>query len=142
MKRAVDPHPQAVFDALAIRGPETRIALVGASNNPAKYGNIILRNLTAKGYTVIPVNPRETQVAGIRAYPSLAEVPGPIHVVSIVTPPAATLEVLRQVAALGLPRVFLQDGSFDDAVLDYVAAAPFQTVHHACIMVVTGAANL
>jgi predicted CoA-binding protein len=67
----------------------------------------------------------------------LAAVPKPISVVSVVTPPAVTLQVLHQVAALGLDAVFLQDGSFDRAVRDYVAVAPFDTVYDACIMVVT-----
>lgn len=122
------------------RGPETRIAVVGASNDPHKYGNIIVRNLAAKGFTVLPVNPKEQEIAGLPAYPSLAAVPGPIHVVDMVTPPPVTRKVLEEIAALGLPAVFLQDGSFDDAVLEYAATAPFKTVYDACIMVVTGAA--
>ena len=55
----------------------------------------------------------------------------------MVTPPAVTLPVLAEVARLGLPNVWLQDGSYDDAVLDYCAAAPFRTVYEACIMVVS-----
>jgi hypothetical protein len=137
MNRPADPHPNEVFDALRRRGPETRIALVGASNNPAKYGNIILKNLRAKGYTVLPVNPREPEVDGLPAYRRLADVPGPIHVVSVVTPPPATLETLKQVEALGLPHVFLQEGSWNDAVLETAARATYKTVFDACIMVVT-----
>lgn len=119
------------------RSPRARIAVVGASNNPEKYGNIIVRNLMGKGYDVLPINPREANVAGLPAYPNLAAAPGPIDIVDFVTPPAVTLNVLREVAALGLPAVFLQDGSFDAAVLQYIGTAPFQTVYGACIMVVT-----
>lgn len=129
--------PREVMDALRSKGPETRIAVVGASNDAGKYGNIIVRNLSAKGYTVLPVNPRESEIAGLPAYASLREVPLPVHVVSVVTPPPVTRRILEEVAALGLPHVFLQDGSFDDEVLRYAASAPFKTVHHACIMVVT-----
>ena len=132
-----DPHPREVFAALRPQGPQTRIAVVGASNDPEKYGNLIVRNLAAKGYTVLPVNPHDSIVAGLPAWPSLREVPGPIHVVSVVTPPAATRGILEQVAELGLPHVFLQDGSFDEEVLRYVDSAPFKTVYDACIMVVT-----
>ena len=137
MSESADPHPKEVFDALRSKGPDTRIAVVGASNNPEKYGNIIVRNLAAKGYTVLPVNPREKVIAGLPAYPSLRNVPGPVHVVSFVTPPPMTRKVLEEVAALGLPHVFLQDGSFDEDVLRYAATAPFKTVYHACIMVAT-----
>lgn len=130
-----DPHPAEVLAQLRKRGPETRIAVVGASNDPSKYGNVIVRDLAAKGYTVLPVNPRETEIAGIPAYPNLASVPGPVHIVDVVTPPAVTRKVLEEAASLGLPAVWLQDGSFDEAALEIAAKAPFRTVHDACIMV-------
>lgn len=135
MPRPADPHPQEVQQQLRRRGPETRIAVVGASSNPQKYGNIIVRNLAAKGYTVLPVNPRETEIEGLRAYASLAEVPGPIHIVDVVTPAAVTKEVLAEAERLGLPAVWLQPGSFDDEVLDLACSASFKTVYDACIMV-------
>ena len=53
----------------------------------------------------------------------------------VVTPPPVTLGVLLEAAEAGLPAVWLQDGSFDDAVLALAATSPFKTVHHACIMV-------
>lgn len=137
MKRPADPHPPEILEVLRHKGPETRIAVVGASNNPEKYGNVIVCNLAGKGYTVLPVNPREAEIAGLPAYASLAAVPGPVHVVDMVTPPAVTLQVLREVAVLGLPAVFLQDGSWDEAVLAFAAEAPFRTMFDACIMVVT-----
>ena len=134
-----DPHPAEVLAVLARKGPETRIAVVGASSNPAKYGNIIVRNLADKGYTVLPINPREPEIAGLPAYASLAAAPTPIDIVTMVTPPPVTLAVLQDVAALGLPAVWLQDGSFDDAVLAFVHGAPFKAVYDACIMVVSNA---
>ena len=130
-----DPHPPEVFEQLRRRGPQTRIAVVGASNDPAKYGNIIVKNLAAKGYTVLPVNLREGEVAGLPAFPNLAAVPGPVHIVTVVTPPAVTRKVLEEASRLGLPAVWLQDGSYDETVLDMAAGAPFRTVHEACIMV-------
>jgi hypothetical protein len=130
-----DPHPPEVFETLRRRGPGTRIAVVGASNNPAKYGNVIVRNLTAKGYTVLPVNPREDEIAGLPAYPNLTAVPKPVDIVSVVTPPAVTKRILEEAARLGLPAVWLQDGSYDASVLDAAAKAPFRTVYEACIMV-------
>ena len=134
-----DPHPVEVLAVLARKGPETRIAVVGASSNPAKYGNIIVGNLSGKGYTVLPIHPKEREIAGLPAYASLAAAPQPIDIVTMVTPPPVTLAVLKEVAALGLPAVWLQDGSFDDAVLAYVHEAPFKTVYDACIMVVSNA---
>jgi uncharacterized protein len=126
-------------DAKALlRRTATRIAVVGASNDPSKYGNIIVNNLKAHGYTVLPVNPREAAIAGLPAYRSLAEVPKPVDIVDVVTPPSVTRKILRDAAGAGISLVWLQDGSFDEAVLEDAKAAPFRTVHHACIMVVAG----
>ena len=130
-----DPHPPEVLGILRRRSPQTRIAVVGASNAPQKYGNVIVRDLAAKGYTVLPVNPHEKEIAGLPAYARLADVPGPIHIVDVVTPPPVTRAVLEEAAALGLPAVWLQDGSYDDAALAVAAKARFKTVYEACIMV-------
>jgi predicted CoA-binding protein len=130
-----NPHPPEVLQILRRHGPETRIAVVGASNDPGKYGNVIVRNLSAKGYTVLPVNRHEKEIAGLPAYARLADVPGPIHIVDVVTPPHETRGILEEAAALGLGAVWLQDGSYDDAALEVAARAPYRTVYEACIMV-------
>lgn len=130
-----DPRPPEVFEQLRRRGPETRIAVVGASNHPEKYGNVIVKNLAAKGYTVLPVNPHETEIAGLPAYANLEAVPAPVHIVNVVTPPAVTKGVLEKASKLGLPAVWLQDGSYDAAALEVAAKAPYRTVYEACIMV-------
>ncbi len=130
-----DPHPPEVLEQLRHRGPQTRIAVVGASNDPAKYGNIIVRNLAAKGYTVLPVNPRETEIAGLPVFPNLEAVPAPIHIVNVVTPPEVSRGILEEASRLGLPAVWLQDGSYDETVLEVARRAPFKTVYEACIMV-------
>jgi len=127
----------ALSEATALLGStKTRIAVVGASNDPSKYGNIIVKNLMAHGYQVFPVNPKEATIAGLPAFRSLADVPQPVDIVDVVTPPAVTRRVLDDASKAGIGLVWLQDGSFDQAVIDAAAAAPFKTVHHACIMVV------
>ena len=118
-----------------LRHHGTRIAVVGASNDPAKYGNIIVNNLKQRGYQVLPVNPKETSISGLTVFRTLGDIPKPVDIVDVVTPPAVTRSVLRDAAAAGIGLVWLQDGSFDAAVLADAAAAPFRTVHTACIMV-------
>ncbi len=119
------------------KGPETRIAVVGASTNPRKYGNIIVNNLKEKGYTVYPVNPKAREIAGLPVYPSLAEVPGPVDLVNVVTPPAVSLKVLEEADRLGFPLIWFQEGSFDDQVLQALEKARIEGIVDACIMVVT-----
>ena len=49
------------------------IALVGASNDPTKYGNKILLNLVSKGYNVAPINSKEDTIAGIKSYKNILD---------------------------------------------------------------------
>ena len=135
-------NPSALQTATALlRSTTTRIAVVGASNDPSKYGNIIVKDLLARGYKVFPVNPKEATIAGVPAYRTLADVPKPVHIVDVVTPPTVTLRVLKDAATAAIDLVWLQDGSFDDAVLEAAEEAPFCTVHQACIMVVARKAH-
>lgn len=59
------------------------IALVGASEDPTRDANRIMRFLLNRGYTVYPVNPRYSSVLGKACYPNLASVPGPIDIVDV-----------------------------------------------------------
>jgi uncharacterized protein len=119
-----------------LRSTGTRIAVVGASNDPSKFGNIIVEDLIEHGYQVFPVNLNEAMIAGLPVYRSLEDVPKPIDIVDVVTPPDVTREILEDAESAGVGLVWLQDGSFDDDVLADAAAAPFKTVYDACIMVV------
>ena len=86
-------------------------AVVGASRDRAKYGNKVLRAYLQNGLKVFPVNPRETEIEGLVAYPGLASLPEPVHGVSIVTPPAVSEKVVDQVAAAGIRHVWMQPGA-------------------------------
>ena len=55
-----------------------RVAIVGASSNRAKYANRAVRAYLARGFTVHPVHPRETEVEGLPTYRSVLEIPGPV----------------------------------------------------------------
>jgi acyl-CoA synthetase (NDP forming) len=65
------------------------IAFVGASNNKQKWGGIVFRNLRAGGYAgdIYPVNPKENEVQGHKAYPTVSAIPGEVDL-AIFTIPA------------------------------------------------------
>jgi len=90
------------------------IAVVGASKNPEKEANSVPDYLTGHGYTVIPVNPTADMILGLKAYPSLADIPADlakrVEVVEVFRPSEELPEVARQVAEMkkrtGRPYVF------------------------------------
>ena len=114
--------------------PATSIAVVGATDDPTKFGNEIYRDLRAKGYRVFAVNPGRTTAAGDPCWPDLRSLPERPTIVNLVTPPPATLRVLGEARDLGLFTVWVQPGAADDAVHRLVAAEGFTGLIDACIM--------
>jgi predicted CoA-binding protein len=115
--------------------PGVVVAAVGATDNPAKFGGAIYRDLKRKGYRVLPVNPRRASVDGDQCYPDLASLPLRPDIVNFVVPPQATLEVLQECLRLGLMQVWLQPGAENAEVLDFLEAQGFDYLAGACIMV-------
>jgi hypothetical protein len=111
------------------------IAVVGATDNPTKYGSVIYRDLKAKGYRVYPVNRARDTVDGDPAYPDLGELPVKPDIVNIVVPPPRTLEVLDRAAELGIDNIWVQPGAEDHEVMNRLADGGFQYLANACIMV-------
>jgi predicted CoA-binding protein len=110
-------------------------AVVGVSADRTKYGHKIFVTLRNAGYTVYGINLRGGEVDGQRLYPSLAELPEKPDVVDLVVPPAQTEEVVRQCAALGLSRVWMQPGSESEAAIRFCHEHGIQVVHGACAMI-------
>jgi len=123
-----------VADRLGL--PDPLIAIVGATDHPGKYGGIIYRNLKAKGYRVVGVNPGRSEVDGDKAFASLADLPETPDIVNVVIPPHRTLSLLDEVAELDDPAVWIQPGAADAAVHDRVQALGMNALIDACIMVV------
>lgn len=92
-------------------------AVVGASDNRAKFGNRIYRVLRERGYTVYPVNPTVATVEGDAAYPDVASLPDGVEVLDIVIPPQRVPPVLEQAKAAGITRIWLQPGAESPNVL-------------------------
>jgi uncharacterized protein len=93
------------------------VAIIGASSDRRKFGNRALRAFQRQGYTVIPINPNEPAVEGIRTYPSVLDVPGPIDMATFYVPPDVGEIVIDQVAAKQIAEVWLNPGSESDALI-------------------------
>jgi predicted CoA-binding protein len=110
---AGDPVPLLADDGIAeLLATSRRIAVVGASSNPLRPSLAVFRALLSAGYECVPVNPNETEVAGIPAVASLAEaaLAGPIDIVDVFRRPEATEDVARQAVAVGARALWLQFG--------------------------------
>src|SRR6476620_1490411 len=88
----------------------TTIAMVGASSNPDKASYGIMQKLQKAGYRVIPVNPRETEILGERAYASLVAIPERIDIVDVLRRPEDTPAIADETVAVGAKALWLQTG--------------------------------
>ncbi|HEX5914062.1 MAG TPA: CoA-binding protein, partial [Rubrobacter sp.] len=81
----------------AIFRPET-VAVIGATERPGSVGRTIMWNLVSSpfGGTVFPVNSRKPNVLGVKAYPSVSEVPARVDLAVIVAPATAVPEIIRE----------------------------------------------
>jgi hypothetical protein len=93
------------------------IAIIGASNDPRKFGNKAVRAYVQQGYTVYPVNLNEERVEGFPAFRSIHDVPERPQLVSVYLPPALTLRVLPDIAAKGCDELWLNPGTESEEVL-------------------------
>lgn len=99
---------QEQIQAFLAAGP---FAVAGASPDRSKYGNKVLRCYQQHGLEAFPIHPREPEVEGLKAYPSLSELPVAVGALSIITPPPVTLKVVAEAIRLGIQHLWMQPGA-------------------------------
>jgi len=112
---------------------QKKFAVVGATDNPEKYGHQILENLRKRDYEVYPVNPRLKEIEGMKCYATLSELPVKVDVVDFVVPPSATETILKECVALGLDRIWLQPGSESETAINFCRENNLKVVHDVCV---------
>lgn len=90
------------------------IAIVGLSSNQLRASYFVGYYLKRHGYSVIPVNPRETEILGLTCYPSLLDVPEPVDVVDVFRAPAALPGIAREAVAIGAGTLWCQFGVINE----------------------------
>jgi uncharacterized protein len=113
------------------------VAVIGASTDRAKYGNKAVRAFLKQGFTVYPVNPKEREIEGLVAYPTISQVPVRPEMVSVYLPPPLVLRLLPDIAAKGCDELWLNPGTESDAALEEAARLGLKVIQ-ACSIVGAG----
>ncbi|MCE5282299.1 MAG: CoA-binding protein [Deltaproteobacteria bacterium] len=113
------------------------IAIVGASVDRAKYGNKAVRAFIQQGWTVYPVNPKLSEVEGLRCYASIDDVPAPVDRISMYVPPNVGRRMLGAIAAKSPRELFLNPGSGDPDLVREAEALGLRPIE-ACSIVDIG----
>jgi len=94
------------------------VAVVGASSDRAKFGNKALRAFQAEGYRVIPINPNEREVEGLKTYASVLDVPEAIEMATVYVQPDITMRLLDEFEQKNIPEVWINPGAENDDVIE------------------------
>jgi predicted CoA-binding protein len=113
------------------------VAVIGASSNRSKFGNRAVRAFRQQGYTVVPINPHEAVVEGLKAYGSVLDVPGTIDMASLYVPPEIGEQVIEEIARKGIAEVWLNPGAESDALIARARALQIQPIV-ACSIIAIG----
>ena len=112
------------------------IAVVGLSDNTGRPSYGVSAYLQSKGYRVVPVNPRVSEVLGVKAYPSLSEAAKEeqIDIVDVFRNSDAVPSIVDEVLALGIPALWLQENVVHAKAAEKARQAGVVVVMDKCIL--------
>jgi predicted CoA-binding protein len=126
------PAPPVTVDSwLRLR----RVAVCGATPKRDRWGYRVFRRLLDEGYDVIPVHPIAPHVDEIPCFPRLLEIPGGLQAVSVVTPPSASIEIVREAAELGCLPCWFQPGASSPEVIAEARRLGVPVIDGPCVLV-------
>jgi len=101
------------------------IAVIGASNEPTKLGHAVFLNLLRGNFAgpIYPVNPEALSVQGVRAYPTVTDIPDPVDLAVVTVPASTVAEVVNACQDKGVHGLVVMTGGFADVVTGAANAA-------------------
>ncbi len=111
------------------------MAIVGLSTNPLRPSHFVAIYLSNRGYEIVPVNPRETEILGRRCYPSLRAVEGPVEVVDIFRDPIHVPGIVDEAIEVGAKAIWMQFGVIHEAAARKALDAGLEVVMDRCMKV-------
>ncbi|MFB0560369.1 MAG: acetate--CoA ligase family protein [Candidatus Lokiarchaeia archaeon] len=96
------------------------VALIGASNNPSKFGWIILANILANGYKgkIYPINPHEEKIWDLKVYRSISDVPEGVDLVDIARPAEKVSDHIEECVENNVKSAIVISGGFKETGKD------------------------
>ncbi len=111
------------------------IAVVGLSDKPDRTSHMVAAALQARGYRIIPVNPNVTSVLGETCYPSLSDIPEPVHIVDVFRRSEEVVPIAEEAVKIGANVFWLQSGIINEEAARIAAEGGLTVVMDRCIKV-------
>jgi len=110
------------------------IAVIGASTNPEKYGNMAVRAWQQAGWTVYPINPNESEIEGLTAYRTIRDTPGEVQAATMYVPPKLGVRIADGIIEKGVAQVYLNPGAESPELREKLEAAGIEVIEACSIM--------
>jgi|TARA_B100001964_G_scaffold92_1_gene149 hypothetical protein len=110
------------------------IAVVGMSPKPERPSNYVAMYMKEKGYTIYPVNPGHREIAGLRCFPNLLEIPVDLDVVNVFRRPEHILPIAKATIEICAKALWLQDGVINEAAAQLAEEAGLMVVMNDCML--------
>jgi predicted CoA-binding protein len=109
------------------------IAIVGLSENRERPSYRVGRFLKARGYTIIPVNPKYATVFGLKSYPRLSAIPQDVDIVDIFRRGDAVGPIVDEAIEIGAKVIWMQEGVINHEAAKKAKDAGLEVVMDRCI---------
>ena len=110
------------------------IAVVGMSPKPERPSHYVAMYMKEHGYNIIPVNPGHNEIAGMKSYPNLQDIPKPIDVVDVFRRSEYVLPIAESAVALRSKALWLQDGVINEDGAELAKNAGLLVVMDDCML--------
>ena len=111
-----------------------KLAIIGVSRNPKKFGRQVYDALKKKGFTVYGVNPNAENLNGDPCYKDIASLPDEVDRVFIVTPPEKTAENVSMALDKGIKNIWIQQKSDTGEALELLKDKDVNLIHNQCLL--------
>jgi predicted CoA-binding protein len=114
------------------------IAVIGANRDPGRFSNKAVRAWKARGYTVYPINPKESgEIEGLKVYARVTDVPDPIDEATLYVRPAIGMQILDDMKAKGIRKAYVNPGAESMELLEKAFDLGIETIV-ACSIIAAG----
>ena len=110
------------------------LAVAGMSRDEKSFSANVSKELKAKGYRLLPVNPNAKEIGGEPCYPGLSALPEKVGGVLVFTRPEHTEQIVRDAVAAGIGHVWIQQGAQSVAALAVCRDKGLSAVSGKCIL--------
>jgi hypothetical protein len=111
------------------------IAVVGLSPKENRPSNMVARYLMDAGYTIIPVNPGQEQILGLKCYPDLSAINQQVDVVDIFRRSDQVEPIVAEAISIGAKAVWMQEGVVNEQAASLAEKAGLKVIMDHCLKI-------